>query len=95
VSQHAVEATPDIASKAFRFCARALTEAEIAVLAGKAVVPDSRAGSEWQSLCEGQLGDHWNGLKSEELPDGWTVPDAVACGDDCPTISAQNQEGSL
>ena len=28
------------------------------------------------------------------LPDGWTVPDAVACGDDCPTVSAQLQEGS-
>ena len=29
-----------------------------------------------------------------QLPDGWTVPDAVACGDDCPTVSAQLQEGS-
>ena len=28
------------------------------------------------------------------LPDGWTVPDAVACGDDCPTVSAQLQKGS-
>ena len=28
------------------------------------------------------------------LPDGWTVPDAVACGDDCPTVSGQLQEGS-
>ena len=29
-----------------------------------------------------------------QLPDGWTVPDAVACGDDCPTVSAQLQKGS-
>ncbi|MEC7748754.1 MAG: 23S rRNA (uracil(1939)-C(5))-methyltransferase RlmD [Chloroflexota bacterium] len=29
-----------------------------------------------------------------QLPDGWMVPDAVACGDDCPTVSAQLQKGS-
>tara|TARA_Y100000815_G_scaffold154127_1_gene139955 strand:- start:820 stop:2691 length:1872 start_codon:yes stop_codon:yes gene_type:complete len=29
-----------------------------------------------------------------QLPDGWTVPDAVACGDGCPTVSAQLQKGS-
>ena len=29
-----------------------------------------------------------------QLPAGWTVPDAVACGDDCPTVSAQLQKGS-
>jgi len=29
-----------------------------------------------------------------QLPDGWTVSDAVACGDDCPTVSAQLQKGS-
>ena len=29
-----------------------------------------------------------------QLPDGWTVPNAVACGDDCPTVSAQLQKGS-
>ena len=29
-----------------------------------------------------------------QLPDGWTVPDAVACGDDCPTVFGQLQEGS-
>ena len=29
-----------------------------------------------------------------QLPDSWTVPVAVACGDDCPTVSAQLQKGS-
>jgi 23S rRNA (uracil1939-C5)-methyltransferase len=28
------------------------------------------------------------------LPEGWTAPEAVACGDDCPTIAAQQQEGA-
>jgi len=28
------------------------------------------------------------------LPDGWTVPDEIACGDDCPTKAAQREENA-
>jgi hypothetical protein len=27
-----------------------------------------------------------------QMPDGWTVPDGIACGEDCPTIINAGRE---